>query len=347
MKTILIAALNFRVQQLPHLLANYNLCKELGMRPILLINKRCVDFVKGYEVEYITELKSDISYHYAIFWFPAIKNILLFFKLKIKNNTKLLYVFHEPFESFKTYLNSGNTFKWTFFFFLKYLVNLFIIIWPNVIILPSQKAIYNYKKSLAIFFNKNFVYMPLLYDDFYKVTDKKKRIYISYIGNVCKDHAFDEYVDYIWWLYKNDLRKSYYKFLIATRKVLPNDERIKKLKDLGLLDVKEGTFMTDYYSHSLVVWNAYNRSTQSGVLANAFMNATPAIIMKRNLSEFVKDGDNVKVIEDNKDPVIINSAIEDIIMNFEHYSDCARLSFIQNFYYKSQLSLFSEIIKSL
>ena len=286
MKTILIAALNFRVQQLPHLLANYNLCKELGMRPILLINKRSVDFVKGLDVEYITELKSDISYHYAIFWFPAVKNIFLFYKLKIKNKTKLLYVFHEPFESFKTYLNSGNTFKWTLFFYIKYLVNLFIILWPNKIILPSQKAIFNYKKSIAVFLNKNYVYMPLLYDDFYKVTDKKKRIYISYIGNVCKDHAFDEYVNFIWWYYKNNLGKGDYKFLIATRKVLPKDERIIILKDSGFLDVKEGSFMTDneinyYYSHSLVVWNAYNRSTQSGVLANAFMNATPAIIMRR------------------------------------------------------------------
>ena len=69
---------------------------------------------------------------------------------------------------------------------------------------------------------------------------------------------------------------------------------MKKMQDEGQLLVQQGRPLTEEemsaaYRRSVATWNGYRRSTQSGVLPNAFMQGTPVIATKLgSFEEFVK-----------------------------------------------------------
>lgn len=143
------------------------------------------------------------------------------------------------------------------------------------------------------------------------------------------------------------------KFLIATKSSLPVDEneRLKVLVDSGRLHIIEGKPLTDeeintYYSKSLVIWNAYARTTQSGVLAKAFMFGTPAVVLRKNVSEFVIPGNNVETIDNNGSYKEIITAIKKIEGNKEHYVRSARRAFLDFFYYKRYNENIKKIIET-
>jgi glycosyltransferase involved in cell wall biosynthesis len=141
-------------------------------------------------------------------------------------------------------------------------------------------------------------------------------------------------------------------FLIATKSKLDIDERIQKLLDTGRLFVFEGKPMTNeeinyHYKSSFAVWNAYNYTTQSGVLAKSFMFGTPAIVMCKNLSEFVENNREVVAIDDNNSYSEISEALYEIISNYDKYSDAARTCFVDNFYYRTHNKKMVDILKKL
>lgn len=105
--------------------------------------------------------------------------------------------------------------------------------------------------------------------------------------------------------------------------------------------------INEYYASTYVVWNAYARTTQSGVLAKAFMFGTPAIVLRKNSNEFMRDGIEVVAIEDNTDNSQIVRAIQQIRNNFEIYSRNCRMQFQRLFFYKQYNSQFSSIIERL
>ena len=135
------------------------------------------------------------------------------------------------------------------------------------------------------------------------------------------------------------------RILIATSsefdvpEILYKSERVK---------IQKGRFLTNdeidrYYSSTKVLWNAYNRMTQSGVLAKAFMFGTPAIMMRHNLNEFAHDGEEVVAIDENKSYEQIENAISKIIEEFDRFSNNCRNQFLQSFYYKNFNEKMSEI----
>ena len=99
-----------------------------------------------------------------------------------------------------------------------------------------------------------------------------------------------------------------------------------------------------YYNSSIAVWNAYARTTQSGVLAKSFMFGTPALVMRKNLNEFTHDGQNVVAIDDNTNMEEIAAAIEKIYANRENFYHECRKEFEMSFYYRVYNSKFNEII---
>ena len=82
------------------------------------------------------------------------------------------------------------------------------------------------------------------------------------------------------------------------------------------------------------MWNAYARTTQSGVLAKSFMFGTPAVVLKKNLSEFTMEGQEVVAIDDNTSFVEIESAVNRVVSDFNHFSVSCRRRFEETFYYR-------------
>ncbi len=346
----LIVSLKFRAAHISHLVASYRQMEELGYKCYCYIHPDAISFLSE-DIDYITDLSQIYNINVAIFWFPALANIKAMFKIKYGYKAKIIYVYHEPVESFVSYLKVGNSIWWTTKFYCKYWISLIFVILANKIILPSQKAINLYKKNATRWINHNYSYLPLIYNDEWIDKTKLNRVYFSYIGGISYDHAFDKYIDFIYNAYKKkDLPEV--KYLIATWQAIPYDKRIIEMKNAGILKTQSGRPMTNeeinsYYASSFLIWNAYHRSTQSGVLAKAFMFGTPGLVMRYNLSEFVKDGREVIAVNSNSDYNELLCAVKSVIENFFNYSKNSRINFKKNYLYIAHNSKMQQIITSL
>lgn len=350
-ETVLIVSLKFRAAHISHLIASYHQMEDLGYHPILWVAKECVEFLP-LNIDYVLSINEIKDVSIAIFWFPAIGNFKAMWKLKYLFHAKIIYVFHEPAESFSTYLKSGNSLLWTIIYFAKYYVTLSFLALSDKVILPSNKAVNLYRKGLSRFANKRFSYLPLLYDDERTVANKNSnRIYISYIGGISKDHAFDEFVNYIYEAYRINEFPGV-KFLIASWQRVDISPKMHEMIDSGILDIHDGRPMTneeinDFYAKTYVVWNAYNRTTQSGVLAKSFMFGTPALVTCKNLSEFISDGKEIKAVDSNTDYEELTKGIRSILSDFNSFSENARKNFERNYLYSTHNKEMADIIDNL
>lgn len=347
----LIVSLNFNPGHFSHLIANYKLFKEMGMIPTLFIHPlfdKMDAENKFNKIHALSEIKLP-EIKVVVFWFPSIKNIFQILKLKIYSSAKIIYVYHEPFDSIKNYYSSGFGFLKVLRIILINLINVAIVRLSDKIILPSDKAFYLYKSKYTLV-NNNFYYVPLLFDDENeKNVNLTKKQYISYIGTIAEDHAFDEFLKFL----KISIKHNYFpqnKFLIATKSVLSKQIKEELLKISGFkIKIIEGKPLSneninECYENSIVVWNAYHRSLQSGVLPKAFMFGTPIIALKKNKNEFINNNENAILINNNNNVEEIKMSIEKIIQNLSYFSENARNTFLTRFYYKNYIKIFNSII---
>ena len=347
MKKALIISLSPNIGHLAHVEAYCRLFVDIGYESLAYINKECTGFISD-KVSAVTKLDYKDKYDVALVYSPHKRNLLEILRLKKYSKSKILFVFHEPVVSFDEYKASGYTRlqvmierakNWIFFFFFKI---------SNVVLLPSQKAWSNFQNS-SFYSNNNSHYFPLIFCDQRDPSLLNcKREYFSYIGTVASDHSFKEFLEFVRWAVNGNKIPSM-KFLIATKSEfdVPDD-----LKGSERVKISKGKPMTDneinhHYASTYVVWNAYERLTQSGVLAKAFMFGTPAIVMRKNLSEFTEDGQEVKAIDDNRNFKEIESAVETIVGNFERFSISSRERFENSFYYKCYNDQMRKIIENL
>jgi hypothetical protein len=351
MKAIVVS-LNFNPGHFSHLIANYKLFADLNYKPYLFINNSFtkMDVDDKYEKVYNLEgfSKSDIKV--AVFWFPSLNNIWQIIKLKFFFRSKIVSVFHEPFDSFKNYYKSGFGFIKVFKIFLINLLNILQLFLSDDVILPSNSSFFLYNKKYK-WINGNVTLIPLLFDDesdgLIKVEDK---IYISYIGTVAADHAYDKFVSFAKTAMENNWFSNY-TFLIATGSLMTETEKnqLKKFVDSGKMMIVEGSPMSNnkingFYEKSAVVWNAYNRSMQSGVLPKAFMFGTPVVLLKKNANEFVDNKINSVFLENNDDVYMIKAAINIIVNKQVEFKDNCRDKFLNTFYYKNKVETFKNLI---
>lgn len=355
MKKVVVFSLNFNSAHISHLLASYMQCLDLGYDPVLCLHKDFEPFILKENVNYIIYRKKSFPKDscLGIFLFPSLNNIVLSFYLKLFCKTKIVYLYHEPLDSIKSYIMCNNILE-ICVILLKNMVSLFTLFLSDLILLPSRKSYYLYEKNNYDILNKNYFYFPLLYPDYnMNIGRIDNKLYFSYIGGACKEHAFDKFLFFVKRAIEQKFMVDKLHFCIATRTHLDlSDPIMKELLDSGRVVIQEGRHLSneeisDYYSQSYVVWNAYDRTNQSGVLANSFMFGVPLIIMKSNISEYVTDYGNVIAIYDNEDYQEISDALKCIMSNYSTYSLSARDSFLRNFYYKSHNDNFETIIEKL
>lgn len=349
---ILITSLNFNPGHFSHLVANYKLFEEGGFESYLYINKTFNQMDEANEFKKINDsssLKKLKDIKAAVFWFPSTKNILEILRLKIFYKSKIIFVHHEPFDSIKKYYDSGFRFKKILKIILVNCVNIPVILLADAVILPSRSSFALYEKKDA-YLNRNYVSIPLLFDDEAKLDRAPTKKYISYIGTVAADHAFDRYVVFVEAAIKNTWFPEM-TFLIATASIIPKEQReiLEPLMDSGRIVISEGHPMKNseinsFFRESQVVWNAYNRSMQSGVLPKAFMFGAAVLMLRRNANEFLDNDITGVLINDNKNLLEIKKAIEDIISDKENYFKNCRKKFLNTFYYKNKIEKYSTLI---
>lgn len=343
-KNVLIVSLKFHPGHISHLLASYKQMEDIGYNPVLWVHKNSLSFInRGLNViANRRALPKDIDL--ALFLFPNPKNILEILYLKILKKSHVIYFFHEPLTEISIYRKAGFSLFQIFRLYIGLFIDAIVVKLADIIILPSNKA-YQYYLENRFYTNNKIYYIPLMYDDEdFALVQTKKRLYFSYIGTVAPDHSFQEFLDFISYAIKYE-KISDVKFLIATKSEfevpfeLINSSRVIIQQGRALSDLEINTF----YAETIVIWNAYIRTTQSGVLAKSFMFGTPAIVMSHNLNEFTVDSQNVIAIDENKNHKQIEKAIIEIKNNFMHYSLNCRNTFKEAFYYKN----YNEKIKNI
>jgi hypothetical protein len=139
-------------------------------------------------------------------------------------------------------------------------------------------------------------------------------------------------------------------FLIATSSKIPQKEK-KRLEPYlkSRVVISEGHPMTNeeinlYYRDSQVIWNAYNRSMQSGVLPKAYMFGAAVIALIQIASDFVDNHKTGVLIKNNSDMIEIKNAVQEIIDQKEIFSKNCRNKFLDTFYYKKYINNFKYLL---
>lgn len=347
MKTAIIVSLNFHPGHVSHLVASYRQFEELGYKSVFCVNEAFVPYLpKGSNIcLYGKDKLAEVSV--ALFVFPSQKNLSLIHQLKSKG-TKIVYIFHEPLSPLKDYRKAGFSYLYLIKLWIINQISSLTVKWSDAVILPSLKAVEFYKAN-QLYTNPHIYYLPLMYDDERKnVHVGGERKYFGYIGTIAADHSFQEYLQFVEWAINNNALPEL-DFLVATKSQF---EVPDSLKGNPRLFVQAGRPLTDdeinnFYAQTAVVWNAYERTTQSGVLAKSFMFGTPALILKRNNNEFTEDGVEVRTINDNTDCDEILNAVECIRKDISGYSENCRKRFLSSFYYRNYNDRFANILEEI
>jgi len=349
-----IVSLKYHPGHYSHLIAYYSLLKDIGYDSHLYINKKFAhldvdnSYNKIYDISILNYKKFDI----VIFLFPSLKNILEIIKFRVLSSSKVIYLFHEPIISYNEFYKSGfNIFHLIKLFFID-TINKFIIFLSSKVILSSKKALNVYKKKYN-FLNDKTSLIPLLFDDENNLdsTNIKNKVYISYVGTIAPDHAFNKFCNYVEFALVNNLFKNF-KFLIATGSKLNSDIKLKlqSINHFERLLIVEGKWLSNheinnYYDTSLLIWNSYDRSTQSGVLPKSFMFSTPVLGNNLIPNEYIVHKKNGIYLNDNSDFSEITAAIKNISENIINFSTNSRKTFLENFFYKNFKIKFKNLIK--
>ena len=286
----------------------------------------------------------------AIFLNISVKIPSLMKKLK-KRNCMCCYILHEPYSGFRDLLKEKEYFPKAL---PRILVDCLICRKSDMVLLPSKRASDNYKRY-CMKYNRQYMIFPLIFPD---EPDKEggknqTRKYFSYIGSFSSSHNAKGYLAFMRYAYEKKLDID---FRIYTRSKLEEymkDEFIRMMIDSGKLAVRQGSPMTteeinQAYAQSICVWNVYHKSTQSGVLGNAFMLGTPVIASHVGVfEENIIDGYNGALIEKADDMEEIYEAYRGIAENIAWMEQNVRETYRKKYYYRSQMDTLSHLTESL
>ena len=341
---IVIVSLNFSVGHIAHLKAYYHLCIDCGFQTTLYLQEQYLKYIDPQNYAITTKL-SDlviINPKVVLLYNVAITAMKFVRFCKIKHWT-FIYVLHEPFPGFKEILKDG---KYLPKILAANLVNFYICSQSDKVLLASKRAEQCCKKYMPFIYRKS-VKFPLIFMDESGTFTNVKRKYFSIIGGFDDSHAPLKFVNFI----KESFNKPIL-FQIATKMTITRyleDPLIRQMMCNGQLIVQQGKPLTSTeintaYRNSICVWNAYRRSTQSGVLANAFMLGTPVIATSiGSFPEFVKPGETGEFIDNYETESILN-AYNKIASNIDKMEKACRNEFLEKFYYKHQVERFKQIV---
>ena len=288
------------------------------------------------------------GYAHAVFAHPAEKNHVYGKELR-NTGCKVWYIYHEPWESLPSYLQTEN-FTVVLKLIAAHYLSVKMLKTSDGVILPSQRCVTTYERA-DVRHNPNYFKVPLLFHDEAAELLNKERIYFSYIGSITKAHGFDGFIQFVKFALNRNLD---IRFLIASRMPLPEeiakDATIANASDRVV--IRCGRPLTNdeinsCYSQSICLWNVYLRSTQSGVLAKATMFGTPVLASEAgSFREFITDHQEGRLLP-SASPEEVLAAFEEIRKDLKRFSALSRKRFLSTYDYMSQLELCRQIFGSV
>lgn len=344
---VLICSVHFGPGHTAHLDAYQHLAEECGYESALYLAPEYLKLFSDGKMKknIFTSLEEALSFQPDVVWLYNIgfedRQVIQSFQ----HISKLIYVLHEPYMGIKEILKEGKN---TPYMAVAALLNVWICSHSYRVVLSSAYAMKNCKKYMSGTYKKG-IYFPLIFPD--KYISSSNRQYFSMIGGYNDPHASDEFLGFV----KESYKRNNISFQIATRNDISEklkDSVLEKMMQDGRLIVQHGRPLTEdemnqAYRRSICTWNAYHRSTQSGVLANSFMQGTPVMATHLgSFEEYVQNGKNGAFLDDY-DYETIFRAYQKIEENVEAMSQRCRDIFLEKFYYRNQINRFKEIIESL
>jgi hypothetical protein len=353
MKAIL-ASKRFNPGHISHIEANSKLLEAQGFNVRFSLHERFLTFPgssfknrRANTEDYLKIRAGDLF----IVWFPSLSVLLNMLLVRLVSSATVVYVYHEPYTSIASYREAGFSRMKALRVTAISMVNRLLCGLAHKIILPSSRA---YQAlPVAETNTARYAKINLLFSDEARVDQlTQPRTFIAYIGTIAEDHAFEEFVQLVHTSISKETLLPY-KFLIATRSHMPDklSAVIEHGVSSGRLVIQSGSPMTNdqingFYAQSHVVWNAYKRSMQSGVLPKAYMFGTPVLMSASNQSEYFEEGVHGALISDQYTSEEFEGAISKMQPNWSLLSQNCRLFFLQNFDYRALSSTFMKFVSS-
>lgn len=347
----LIVSLKFHPGHFSHLVANYRLLEEAGFTPVLYLHPRFARMDERREFRTVTsprELEA-LAPRLAVFWFPNLRNVTEILRLRLRWRTRIVYVFHEPFETFARYRRRGFSPMRIAKIWLINLVNVAVLALSHEVILPSGSAWRRYDEAYS-WLGLPASLVPLLFDDEAgQDIPVEVKEYIAYVGTIAPDHAFERFVAFA----QQALAEGWFpghRFAIATGSTLaaPTRAMLQPLVESGELVLVDGRPLTTteinaFYRTSAIIWNAYHGSMQSGVLPKAFMFGTPVISRAGNANEYVTDGVTGVLVHDTADTGALRGAVQRVLDHQAAFTSACRAVFLDTFFYRNYARVFDRV----
>lgn len=342
MKAILVSR-RFNPGHLSHIDANAMLLREAGYQTLFRLNKKFALFSKKEECAIKTSLRECIGLSkdsLFIVWFPSLAAMLDVMLVKLFSKCNIIYIYHEPYTSFRSYLNSGFGLIKTLRITGVSQVSKIICLLADKVVLPSANA-FNAVPAARLNSHRYAQINLMFLDEAITSNLSLPRIFISYIGTIAEDHAFDQFVNFAYQAVRTNKLQPY-KFLVASRSNIPLGlkDKIDYCVGSGRMSIQTGapfsnSEINNYYLSSFVIWNAYRRSMQSGVLPKAYMFGAPVLLSKINKNEYFISGIHGVSISSDYEMQDFCHAITEIECNWDFMSKNCRASFLELFCYKS------------
>lgn len=346
MKKIAVVSLHFSPGFIEHMRAWYEMCEQCGYSALLYFDARYSDYFRDAKYRFCTDIKALEEYgpEYAVVQNTGFENVP-FFQWCGRNGCKVFYILHEPYMGFRELLKDGT-------YCVRQAAACLLNVWlcgrSEKVIVCSDYAEENCRTYMRGAYRKC-VRFPLIFTDRCEPARDGERKYFSLIGTYAGAKGSDLFLKFI----KDSAAKGYdIDFQIATRSDLSaqlKDGVLQKLMADGKLVVRHGRTMTteeinQAYRRSVCCWNGYRRTTQSGVLPNAYMMGAPVAATRLgSFTEFVVPGETGEFI-DNEDTESIYAAYQKISGSGELMSEHCRRYFLDHFYFGSQAERFQKII---
>lgn len=352
MKNALIISLKFNYGHLSGLMGWYSMLDSLGYRASFLMDERysgCFD-EKNYDVLY--RFSPQICYDLIVFFNISTKDWKLARYFKKHTNAKTLFVYHEPWRGLG---NEIKRFKHDKKNFIKQVGRMVfareVIRSSDVVICPSAQAADFYRNHEARY-NPHYVVFPLVFqDDCIDGKYRNDKPYFSFISTAALDKAVDRFFEFVKYASSKDAHIQF-QVVTSTDISVYLDADIQQLIAEGRMVVRHGkglseAEMNEAYDNSKCTWLAYRSSTQSGVIAKAFMWGSPCIGTNVGVFGDLIDGTNGKIVSSCDAFEEILNAYYEIEANEQYYERSARQTFERVYSAEQRTNQLADLIDSL
>lgn len=332
MKSAVIVSQKFNYGHLSGLLGWYSMLSSLGYKTSFWMDPQYAGCFDGNTYDALYEGSPASDCDLVVIFNISTKDRKVVDHFKKNPNTKIIFIYHEPWRGFPNEIKRFRNDKWNF---IKQVGRMLfarkVVRKSDLVICPSAQAEEFYSQHEAKY-NSNYAVFPLVFkDDCENGNYRRDKEYFSFISTASLDKAADKFFEFVKYASGQD-PKLRFQVVTSTNITQYLDDDIQKLIDGGRMLVRHGKSlseaeMNEAYDNSKCTWLAYRSSTQSGVIAKAFMWGSPCVATNVGVFGELVDGINGKIVSSCEAFEEILDAYYEIEKDTDEYEASARKTF--------------------